>query len=235
MRERLKTLLKGQGTPVLQTCDAGGETIISAANIWTSAHGRRIELRGVGLGRGDVLASSLGGFQAIVDFVACAIGGFIYLPLSPEALAMLRAEPFAPAGGAGIMLVAEGLEPRHHEGVLPARLHGAVRTPGALLVLLGESEPRTFTALAIEARLAALQAKLRTRDGATRLSYDACHNDMALIDDLLLGLFNRQTIHLRRGAGLNAAQMLAEAGRLEAEELAVSGENLDLPGLRAMA
>ncbi|MEE4206885.1 MAG: hypothetical protein V2I39_11370 [Erythrobacter sp.] len=198
MRALFKELLKGHGTPVLQTRDAEGETILSAANIWTSAHARRIELRESGLAPGNMLVSEpRSAFEAVIDLVACAIGGFVYLPAAAPAPASLRDRIAA--------------------------------TPGALLALPG-CDPAILTGKAIAEAITRLSRELGTPVGGTRLSCRASHCDKGLVIDLLLGLWNRQTIHLRAPDWLAHAEGIAEAVSLDVDDLVLAPADLDALG-----
>jgi len=222
MRALFKALLKGSGTPVLQTLDGGEETILSAGNIWTSAHTRRIALSDAGLARGGLVGSAAGGFQAIIDFVACAIGGFVYLPLSPEGWARLRADLAARPveAPAGTMLIGADGASTFHPGVLPAALGGAERLAGCQLVLAGPGGATCFTGAALESGLAALAARLATPQGGTRLSACGHHHAIGFVVDTLLALTRRQTIYLRRpDPARPAAQWIAEFRELGVEDL----------------
>jgi len=227
MRALFKHILKGNGTPVLQTLGADGETILSAGNIWTSAHTRRIELSDRGLDPGDVVCSEVGGFQSVVDFVACAIGGFVYVPAAPEAFAALQQQVATRplVSRTGILLIDSEQQCAFHPSRLPAALHCVHHAPNARLALIapGPSNPlttvNTFTSGFIEDRLARLSACLGTPVGGSRLSYSTNHHDCGFVVDLLLGIINRQAIYLRSGESTRAADMVSEVLGLAADDL----------------
>jgi len=231
MRALFKQLMKGSGTPVLQTCDARGETILSAGNIWTSAHARRNALREEGLVPGDVLCGERGGFDSVIDFVACTIGGFVYLPLESQGLAALRAQLARGqcSGREGIVLVDQRGAHEHFRCGLPALLDPLRDSPGALLALAGAGpeghRPRLaiMTGPGIERQLVALADALGTPIGGTRLSWRGAHRDAGFIADLLLGLFARQTIYLRcPGRGFAPQAMIEEALDLSVDDLVIT-------------
>lgn len=228
MRAFWKERLKGKGTPVLQTLGPQGETILSAANIWTCAHARRIELRDHGLERGGVLCSAIGGFQSAIDFVACAIGGFVYLPTGSDALAGFRRETEEqPSAAKGRLILVDEAGALEHcpSACLPDWLEMLGETPNSLLALLGDDGlrrkglPRVFTGEAIEARLGELSRRIAWGADGTRLSYDFRHFSEDLIDDLLSGLSDRQTILLRQSEGLSARQIIDEALHVCADDV----------------
>lgn len=229
MRELFKSILKSSGTPVLQTFTAEGETILSAGNIWTSAHVRRIALREAGLAPGDVLCSASPGFAAVIDFVACAIGGFAYFPVSPELFATLHFQLAGRAipGRAGIML-AHGTRMAHYPAILPEVLHPLIASSGAVpaLILARSARPplelSTYSGEAIAVWLRDLTSRLGARAGSTRLSYRAAHHDVSFVVDLMLGIYNRQTIYLRPSDPSSAAAMVREMIDLDIDDLVLS-------------
>lgn len=234
MRALFKQIMKGSGTPVLQTCEGGEETILSAGNIWTSAHARRIELSERGLEPGAVLCSDVGGFEAVIDFVACAIGAFVYLPVTTSRLWALQrrlvAEPLACE--AGILFVAGDGAAEHYPHTLPAELAAISRTQGAQLALYrNESRPlagvSVFTGAQLAAWLNLLSIRLGTPKGGTRLTYGVVHHDPGLVTDLLLGLYNRQTIYIRKPDRSARQTMLREVFDLEVDDLVLAPLMLD--------
>lgn len=230
MRALFRHLLKGSGTPVLQTLGADGETILSAGNIWTSAHVRRIELTGEGLKPGDMVCSAAGGFASVIDFVACAIGGFVYLPVAAETLSVLRHQLTAgPADGGKAMLLIDGQRRSVlHRSRLPAALRAIEDMPDARLALivpdrgdpLGEVE--LFTSACLEARLAGLSGRLGTPAGGSRLSCSMHHQGRGFVVDLLLGLYTRQTLYLRTGERRSAAALAGEVIALAIDDLVMA-------------
>ena len=235
MRALFKQILNGNGTPVLQTLGPDGETILSAGNIWTSAHARRIELSDRGLHSGDVVCSKVGGLQSLVDFVACAIGGFIYVPSSPKAFAALRhqVEAYPLYGRKGIVLIDGHAQFAFHPSRLPVALKPIDNAPDAQLALLvpDPSNPQStvniFTSEFIEDRLARLSACLGTPVGGSRLSYSTHHHDCGFVVDLLLGITNRQTVYLRDGETTSAAAMVSEVLDLAADDLVMTPAMLE--------
>ncbi|QIQ86710.1 hypothetical protein [Erythrobacter sp.] len=219
MRAFFKQLLKGCGTPVIQTAGAEGETILSAANIWTSAHARRIALRDRGVAAGDVVCGAPGPFEAAVDFVACCIGGFTYVPLGPESLSDLRAElAERPAPGrAGFAIIqADGIA--HHPALLPESLAALHDAPQAQLALLPPALAH-FTGEQIERILERLSCELATPVGASRLTRRGALDDAGFISDFLLALACRQTIHWRGQERPDEAETLAEIFALRIDDL----------------
>ncbi|MEQ8410967.1 MAG: hypothetical protein RIC51_05380 [Erythrobacter sp.] len=220
MRALFKDLLKGSGTPVIQTAGPEGETILSAANIWTSAHARRIGLREQGLLPGDVLCAGSGPFTAAIDFVACCIGGFTYLPLAPENLAALsdelRKRPIA--GRAGAAFADDAGRVAHHAGRLPASLAALHEAPQAQLALLSP-ELAHFTGEELVRAIARLSKDLSTPVGGARLTRRGAYDDAGFVTDLLLGLYNRQTIYWRGAPRPDEVDTLAELFALEIDDL----------------
>jgi len=235
MRATFKQLLKGSGTPVLQARDADCETILSAGNIWTSAHARRIELRERGLDPGDYLCCApRGSFQAIIDFVACAIGGFIYAPVATGCFGSLRRElmNISVACRASMMLCDEQGRLEYHSSRLPPSFAAILPEPGALLALpLAASADgpsfRVFTGDTVESGLDRLTRDLGTVCGATRLTGRCSHHDAGFVADLLLGLCNRQTIYLRGDGASSAAQIVREALELEVDDLVLAPSSIE--------
>lgn len=230
MREMLKQILAGRGTPVLQTWHHGEETILSAGNIWTSAHTRRIELRDGGLVPGTVLCSDAEGFQAVIDFVACAIGGFVYFPATSQSLRSLMQQTVfkSIASSSGIAFVNGTRGWQHHPDCLPASLAAIEGLAAAQLIV--RSEPAglsIFTSHEIEAWLNGLSTEWGTPEAGTRLSYIRAHHDFSFVTDLLLGLRNRQTIYLRNEGKISASDMLIEILELGADDLVLSAGALD--------
>jgi len=235
MRAFFKQLLKGRGTPVLQARNGDGETILSAGNIWTSAHARRIELRENGLAPGDALCCApMGSFQAAIDFVACAIGGFVYVPVEADRAAALLDDvaKMRAATRRGILFCDSqgGIECHHSR--LPACLAAKLPEPGALLALPpaadADSSPfRIFTADAIENAVARLTHDLGTPSGGTRLTMRSSHGDAGFVADLLLGLCNRKTIYLRAETTSGASETLSEALDLEVDDLVLSPASIE--------
>ncbi len=236
MRALLKAILKGSGTPVLQTLARREETILSAGNIWTSAHARRIAWRERGLMQGAVLCSDAASPEAVVDFVACAIGGFVYFPVGPVRLRALRQNlalrPLANRAGIAFADKSGGWE--HHPHLLPCLLAGLEAHEGAMLAL----EPATsspgeeliiLTASVIETWLAAETARLVTLQGGTRLTYGAPHHGRGFLADLLLAVYSRQTIHIRDGEAAGERAVLAEILALDIDDLVLRPAML--PGL----
>lgn len=233
MRALFKQLLKASGTPVLQTCEGGEETILSAGNIWTSAHARRVELAERGLMRGAVLCSNAGGFRAVVDFVACTIGGFVYLPVTPARLGALRRQAAAQpvASESGISFSSERDAWVYHPRTLPAALAPIGAVPGAQLALYAGaasalSDVHVFTGEAICTWLDRLAARFATPEGGTRLTCRAAHHDAGFVADLLLGLTRRQTIYLRRPAPA-PLDLLREALALGVDDLVLAPAMLE--------
>jgi len=235
MRALFKEILKGGGTPVLQTVSGGVETILSAGNIWTSAHARRIAWAEQGAAPGTVICSSRGGFAALVDFVACSIGGFAYCPASPQAFAALRGqiEPAHGPGTARIMLIGEGENDALRAPALPRALAMLNRSAPPQLVLLAQDAPdgparvRAYSAEALERALAALAAHLGTAMGAARLSCGSAHHERGFVCDLRLAVCNRQTIYLREAGDRAASDVIAEALALEVEDLVLPPPMID--------
>ncbi|MBI1402706.1 MAG: hypothetical protein GC147_05795 [Porphyrobacter sp.] len=225
MRALFKALLKGSGTPVLQTVDAAGETILSAGNIWTSAHARRIALREGGLEPGGVLCSAQGGFAAVIDLVACAIGGFTVLPLSTAGCAVLRSNVSETQGQGGAQIAFTAAEGgcTLHLARLPAAL---AQRPGALLAVPGAAaDPlaalRVFTGAEIERELVQLAQRLSPVQGGARLSYRSGQHDTGLVCDLLLAMTCRQTIYLRDAGATDPRTAIAEMIDLAVDEVAM--------------
>lgn len=235
MRTLFKQILKGNGIPVLQTLDADGETILSAGNIWTSAHARRIELSERGLNSGDVVCSEVGGFQSLVDFVACTIGGFVYVPVAPMAFAVFQHQIAAcpMESHKGILLIDGQDKCAFYPLRLPAALRPIHNMPTAQLALL-VTDPsnalmtvNTFTSEFIEDRLAKLSASLRTPVGGSRLSYSTKHYDCGFVFDLLLSIYNRQTVYVRSGRGTSTANILSEVLDLAVDDLVMTPSMLE--------
>ncbi len=234
MRTLFKQILKASGTPVLQTRRDGEETILSAGNIWTSAHARRIELCDRGLMPGAVVCSGASGFQAVVDFVACTIGGFVYLPVTASGLrALQRQVEMQPAGSrVGIAFIAGPNAWDHHPDLLPGGLAGVAALRGAQLALYWDTPDHmagfaVFTGETIEAWLEDLSVRLRTPAGGTRLSYGTANHGLGFVVDLLLGVYNRQTIYLRDCADTSAQKMLSEILELDIDDLVLVPPMLD--------
>lgn len=234
MRALFKELMKASGTPVLQTCEGGVETILSAGNIWTSAHARRIELAERGLAPGAVLCSALGGFQAVIDFVAATIGGFVYLPVTPARSLALRqdlaAAPIADA--TGILFAGGQHDGDHSPDAVPSALAPIRSVRGAQLALYGdEAAPPASVAVwtgdQLAACLAALSARLGTPMGGTRLTCSPVHHGPGFVVDLLLGLCNRQTIFIRHPARGAGETVVREAIDLEVDDLVLVPPMLD--------
>lgn len=234
MRALFKQLLKASGTPVLQTRQGGEETILSAGNIWTSAHARRIELCDLGLAPGAVVCSDASGFLAVVDFVACTIGGFVYLPLTRSRLrALQRQVEMQPVESrAGIVFIGGPTSWDHHPDLLPCGLAGVDMLRGVQLALYRDTPDHiagfaAFTGETIEAWLEELSVRLRTPAGGTRLSYGTAHHDLGFVVDLLLGIYNRQTIYLRDCAETSSQKMLFEIIELGVDDLVLAPRMLD--------
>lgn len=234
MRALFKQLLKASGTPVLQTRRCGEETILSAGNIWTSAHARRIELCDLGLAPGVVVCSDASGFLAVVDFVACTIGGFVYLPVTASRLrALQRQVEMQPVESrAGIAFIGGPTSWDHHPDLLPCGLAGVDMLPGLQLALYRDTPDHiagfsAFTGETIEAWLEELSVRLRTPVGGTRLSYGSAHQGLGFVVDLLLGIYNRQTIYLRDFAEISSQEMLSELLELAVDDLVLAPRMLD--------
>ncbi|MCL9999192.1 MAG: hypothetical protein NBV68_07410 [Erythrobacter sp.] len=234
MRALFKELLKASGTPVLQTLEGGVETIMSAGNIWTSAHARRIALAERGVAPGAVLCSQAGGFQAVIDFVASTIGGFVYLPVTPaRSLALRQQLAMAPiADVAGIMFAGGQHDGDHSPDALPSVLAPIRVVRGAQLALYRDdamalASVAAWTGDQLAALLAALSARLGTPMGGTRLTCSPVHHDAGFVIDLLLGLCNRQTIHIRNPAHDAGVLVLREAIDLEVDDLVFAPPMLD--------
>lgn len=234
MRALFKQLMKASGTPVLQTLEGGVETILSAGNIWTSAHARRIELAERGLAPGAVLCSELGGFQAVIDFVAATIGGFVYLPVMPaRSLALRQQLATAPVAHAPGIMFAGGLaDGDHSPDALPAALAPIRRVRGALLASYRDeaaalASVAAWTGDQLAAWLASLSARLGTPTGGTRLTCNPVHHGPGFVVDLLLGLYNRQTIFIRNPAPGAGEIIVREAIDLEVDDLVVVPPMLD--------
>lgn len=235
MRALFKQILKDKGIPVLQTLDADGETILSAGNIWTCAHARRMELSGRGLNLGDIVCSEVGGFESIIDFVACSIGGFVYLPVGPEAFATLRHQILASPleSHKGVLLIDAQELCEFHPFRLPPALKSVHNVPDAQLVLTvsNPSNPLAtvdaFTSDFIEDWLARLSASLGTPAGGSRLSYSTHYNDCGFVVNLLLGIYNRQVIYLRNGKRTSAADMVSEVLDLAVDDLVMTPAMLE--------
>lgn len=210
MRAFFKQLLKGRGTPVIQTAGAEGETILSAANIWTSAHARRIALRDQGVAPGDVVCGAPDPFEAAVDFVACCIGGFTYVPIAHGSLSALREEMAgrAVAGRAGFAILASG-RIVHRPGFLPESLAALHDAPQARLALVLPGLAH-FTAEQLERIIERLSRELATPAGGTRLTRRGSLDDAGFVSDFLLALACRQTIHWRGQERPDEAETLAE-------------------------
>lgn len=234
MRALFKELLKSSGTPVLQTFEGGAETILSAGNIWTSAHARRIELAERGLRPGAVLCSEIAGFQAVIDFVASTIGGFVYLPVSPSRARALRQQvTTAPVVHAlGIMFAGGQHDGDHYPDALPAAL-APIRFVSGTQLALYRDEARSlaridaWTGDQLAAWLASLSVRLETPMGGTRLTCSPVNHDPSFVVDLLLGLCNRQTIHIRNPARDAGDIILREAIDLEVDDLVLAPPMLD--------
>lgn len=234
MRALFKELMKASGTPVLQTCEDGVETILSAGNIWTSAHARRIALAERGLAPGAVLCSDVGGFQAVIDFVASTIGGFVYLPVTrARSLALRHQLAMAPvADAAGIMFAGGQHDGDHAPDALPSALAAIRRVTAAQLALyrdeaMAPANLAAWTGDQLEECLAALSARLGTPKGGTRLTCSPVHHDPGFVVDLLLGLCNRQTIYIRYPERDAGAIVLREAIDLEVDDLVLAPPMLD--------
>lgn len=234
MRALFKQIMKASGTPVLQTFARGVETILSAGNIWTSAHARRIELAEQGLVPGAVLCSELGGFQAVIDFVASTIGGFVYLPVTPTQSKALRqelaAEPIA--SDAGIMFAGRSGKGDLDRHALPAALAPIPAVHGAQLALYQDQVPGlpavcAFTGDQLTLWLAALSVQFETPAGGTRMTCRPVHHAPGFVADLLLGLYNRQTIYIRRPARGAVQTVLREAIDLDVDDLVLDPAMLD--------
>lgn len=226
MRALFKQILKASGTPVLQTRQGGEETILSAGNIWTSAHARRIQLCDRGLAPGAVVCSDASGFLAVVDFVACTIGGFVYLPVTPSQLQTLQnqVETQPVASRTGIAFIGGPTGWDYHPDLLPRRLAGIDVMRGAQLAFYRDTPDHmacfaAFTGRTIEAWLDDLSARLGTPAGGARLSYAAGHHGLGFVVDLLLGIYNSQTIYLRDGAETSSDEMFDELIELEIDDL----------------
>lgn len=188
------------------------------------------ELRESGLGLGDVLCCApRGSFQAAIDFVASAIGGFVYLHLACDRFAALRRELAGEPviGRAGIMLCDERGGTERHCDRLPASLAGLHSADEALLGLFLPASPHAerlhpFTGRAIESALARLSRELSTPSGGARMTRVCTHHDAGFVVDLLLGLCNRQTIYLRAGNAESAAETVHEAIALEIDDLVLA-------------
>lgn len=227
MRTFFKQLLKGSGTPVIQTSGPQGETILSAGNIWTSAHARRIALRDRGLAPGDVLCAEAGPFAAAVDFVACCIGGFTYLPLAPGGLQRFADElrEGSVCGRAGIALADRAGAVRHHPARLPASLaalHDAQEAQLALLSPEFSPELSFLTGDDLQRALSRLSREFATPVGGARLTRRGAWHDAGFVTDLLLGLANRQTIFWRGGERPDEADTLAEVFALGIDDLVLA-------------
>lgn len=234
MRALFKELLKSSGTPVLQTYEGGAETILSAGNIWTSAHTRRIALTERGLTPGAVLCSDVGGFQAVIDFVASTIGGFVYLPVTPARSLALRQqlETAAIADAAGIMFAYGQHDGDHFPDALPAALAPIRIVSGAQLALYRDETSSltridAWTGDQLTAWLAALSVGLETPMGGTRLTCSPLHHNPSFVVDLLLGICCRQTIHIRNPARDAGEIILREAIDLEVDDLVFAPAMLD--------
>jgi hypothetical protein len=234
MRALFKQILKASGTPVLQTRRGGEEIILSAGNIWTSAHARRIELCDRGLAPGAVVCSDASAFQAIIDFVACTIGGFVYVPVTPGRLrALQRQVAMQPIrSAAGIAFIGGPNAWDHHPDLLPSSLAGLDALDEAQLVLFRDTPDHiagftAFTGKTIEAWLGSLSVRLKTPAGGTRLSYGSGYHDPGFVVDLLLGITNRQTIYLRDCAETSSRKMLSEMLELGVDDLVLVPRMLD--------
>jgi hypothetical protein len=236
MRALFKQILKGNGAPVLQTLTADGETILSAGNIWTSAHARRIELSDRGLKFGDAVCSQVGGFRSLVDFVACAIGGFVYVPAAPKAFAALKHQVAARRSKAstGVLLIDSPEECVFYPSGLPAELDHVHNAPNVQLALIapGAINPlatvNTFTGDFIADCLARLSTSLGTPVGGSRLSYSTHHYDCGFVVDLLLGIYNRQTVYLRNADNTIAADMINEVLDLAPDDVVMTPAMLEV-------
>lgn len=234
MRALLKDLLKARGTPVLQAFEGGVETILSAGNIWTSAHARRIELAGCGLTPGAVLCSEVGGFQSVIDFVACTIGAFVYLPVtSTRAMALRQQLGTAPvADEAGIMFTGGQRSQDYYPNALPAALT-PIRSVSAAQVALYRDEAGSLASASVwtgdqlSEWIATLSVQLETPTGGTRLSCCSVHHDPSFVVDMLLGLYHRQTIYVRMSARCAGRDVFDEAIDLEVDDLVLSPPLLD--------
>lgn len=210
MRAFFKQLLKGSGTPVIQTVGPQGETILSAANIWTSAHARRIALRERGVAPGDVVCGAPGPFEAAVDFVACCIGGFTYVPLAHGRLPALGEELAArPVPGRSGFAIVEDDEIAHHPAELPESLAALHDAPHAQLALFLPGLAH-FTGKQLERVLERLSGEFATSAGGARLTRREALQDAGFVSDFLLGLSCRQTIHWRGQQRPDEAETLAE-------------------------
>lgn len=181
-----------------------------------------------------MVCSKVGGHQSLVDFVACAIGGFVYVPVAPNAFTALRhqveARPLC--GSKGILLIDGQAQGALYPSRLPAALKPVADVPDAQLALIVENPSNLlstviFTSDFIEDRLAGLSACLGTPVGGSRLSYSTRHHDCGFIVDLLLAITNRQTIYLRDGASTSAAEMVREVLDLAADDLVMTPAMLE--------
>jgi len=233
MRAFLKELLKAAGTPVLQTFEGGDETILSAGNIWTSAHARRIELAERGLMSGAVLCSAAGGFQAVIEFVACAIGGFVYLPVSSTRWMALRQElaTASVAQAPRIIFASEREDANCVSESLSAALAPIPFIQGAHLALYRDEGPTasvdTWTGDQLTELLSALSVRLGTPIEGTRMTCNPAHHEAGFVADLLLGLYNRQTIYIRRADRSTGVEVVREAIDLEVDDLVLAPPLLD--------
>ena len=80
LAEYLRQALDRRGSPVIGYRALDGSEVLSAANLWTRALQLRHHLRACGVRSGDAVRYVAGDLEAVVTFVACAIGGYVAWP-----------------------------------------------------------------------------------------------------------------------------------------------------------
>jgi hypothetical protein len=179
---------------------------------------------------GDILCFEGTAFQAVVDFVACVIGGFVFLPVSRP-----RLSQFSQQLGQGTQQSSRSLFMAGEAGQceltrcsLPPALSCLNDIGEAQLVLLGNEKERWFerlVALSAERlveQLLSLSASIRPEPGSSRLTCLPAFNSYGFVLDLLQGVYDRQTIYLRRSAEATTSAVVTEAIDLEVDDLAVT-------------
>lgn len=191
-----KAVFKDSAYPVVYRNVNGRREIISAANFWTLGLRRRHELRRMGVRSGEFLFTSATGFELIVEFIACAMGDYVIVPISERVRRSLDT-----LGDEGSAWYVAGDEYKRIACNFPTS-----KTTADLAVVLftsgtsGQPKAVGLTCAGVISQLIHHANYLQLNEGETRLCLLPQWHAFGLILDLCLGLYARQTILIEPAA-----------------------------------